>query len=267
MNQIFTKPNVAFMAVQFTEDWKNNESLKQCIRKYKDTYTVIETKQLINFGDFLLMTDGATLVVTADFMNANFTTAPSEPEDVKVAVTLNELGLVVAVTVQDDEGKVEQVIWEAPVPEEKPAEKQARRNSPEKKPNPSKPKNGGKPQRQPEEIVKDALDPVALEIKQAMVRNEVIDILNDEHVLLEKRIEQVKAKIRAEGKEASAEAIEHIKDVLELDLSNLFSNNRNGQKKQGQKQPQNKKVEKRQGQTSNWMRGAVRQKFKFRTTN
>ena len=262
--KIFTKPNQSFIAIQFTENWKENAELKELCRNYKGTFSVASTKQVVNFGDYVLINGPTILVVTESFLKEAFSESEivsEQPQPVgEVVVTTNDKGHCLAVTRQNEEGQILSVIWELQRPPKK--EKQERQKAeviPLKR----------------EAESSNSEEQVNLQIKQYFLRNEVVEILNNdtEVPLLEDRIEIVKKRLCEAGRKASEVAIQLLKEELELDLSDLFENKQEGQKKAGKKPVANKKVEAPKGKPaqasqpesdSGWMRSVLKRKFTIR---
>lgn len=177
-----------FEAHQFTESWKENIVLKELCKKYKgDEHLVNETKQRVTFGDYVLVSGSTALVVSEQFFKENFSDV-----ELTVAVTVTEEHGVVAVSLQDDEHRIHEALWERGFEEHLEAEAEQEERSEED---------------------------TTLQIKQYLLRNQVIELLDDSDLLLEKRIEKVKKLIAESDPEAAKLAIEHVKAELDIDIA------------------------------------------------
>lgn len=177
-----------FEAHQFTESWKENIVLKELCKKYKgDEHLVNETKQRVTFGDYVLVSGSTVLVVSEQFFKENFSDV-----ELTVTVTMTEEHEVVAVSLQDDEHRIHEVLWERGFEEHVQAEAEAEESSEED---------------------------TTLQIKQYLLRNEVIEILDNSDLLLEKRIERVKKLIAESDADAAKLAIEYVKAELDIDIA------------------------------------------------
>ena len=177
-----------FEAHQFTESWKENIVLKELCKKYKgDEHLVNETKQRVTFGDYVLVSGSTVLVVSEQFFKENFSDV-----ELTVAVTVTEEHGAVAVSLQDDEHRIHEVLWERGFEEHVQAEAEAEESSE---------------------------DDTTLQIKQYLLRNEVIEILDNSDLLLEKRIEKVKKLIAESDADAAKLAIEYVKAELDIDIA------------------------------------------------
>ena len=178
-----------FEAHQFTESWKENIVLKELCKKYKgDEYLINDTKQRVTFGDYVLVSGSTVLVVSEQFFKENFSDV-----ELTVVVTMTEEHEVVAVSLQDDEHRIHEVLWERSEFEKHvQAEAEAEESSE---------------------------DDTTLQIKQYLRRNEVIEILDNSDLLLEKRIEKVKKLIAESDADAAKLAIEYVKAELDIDIA------------------------------------------------
>lgn len=200
--QVFPKSlDTSFDAFQFTEGWKENPVLKDLCKKYKgDEYLVNETKQRVSFGDYVLVSGSTVLVVSEEFFKENF----SESQ-MFIAVTMTEEHEVVAVSLQDEEHRIHKLVWERSEFEKRVAEEA--------------------------EAEERSEDDTTLQIKQYFLRNQVIEILSDGDVVLEKRIEQIKKLVAETAPDVAKLAVEYVKETLDIDLSSVKP------KKQKDRQP------------------------------
>ena len=177
-----------FEAHQFTESWMENIVLKELCKKYKgDEHLVNETKQRVTFGDYVLVSGSTVLVVSEQFFKENFSDV-----ELTVAVTVTEEHGAVSVSLQDDEHRIHEVLWERGFEEHVQAEAEAEESSE---------------------------DDTTLQIKQYLLRNQVIEILDNSDLLLEKRIEKVKKLIAESDADAAKLAIEYVKAELDIDIA------------------------------------------------
>jgi hypothetical protein len=178
-----------FEAHQFTWNWRENDILKKLCKKYKgDEFMVNETKQRITFGDYVLVNGSTVLVVSEQFLKENFSDV-----ELTIAVTMTKEHEVVAVSLQDDEHRMHEIVWERSESEKYAETKANTEESSE--------------------------EDITLQIKQYLRLNEVIAILNDSDLLLEKRIEKIKMLIAESDPDAAKLAIEYIKAELDIDIA------------------------------------------------
>jgi hypothetical protein len=177
-----------FEAHQFTWNWRENDILKNLCKKYKgDEFMVNETKQRVTFGDYVLVSGSTVLVVSEQFFKENFSDV-----ELMITVAMTEEHEAVAVSLQDDEHRMHEIVWECSE-FEKRVEAEA-------------------------ETEESGEENITLQIKQYFRLNEVKAILNDSDLLLEKRIEKIKMLIVESDPDAAKLAIEYIKAELDIDL-------------------------------------------------
>ena len=243
--QVFAKMNTPFEAHHFTDAWKDNEVLKNLCKKYKgDEYLVNDTKQRVSIGDYVLVGEGTVLVVSEDFLKKNFV-----DEFLHITVTTTEEGRAVAVSLQNEEHQIKELLWEAEEEEE-----DAPAPAPKKK-------------KQEEESEED----VTKQIKRIMLRNEAIEIFSKDDEVLEKRIEKVKKMVFANGHDMSREVIAYMKETFEIDLDDLFIKHQPPKREKGKPATANKKVAKHNNvkpirppqPAQKWTEGVMRCRFEL----
>ena len=241
--QVFARMNTPFEAHHFTDAWKENEVLRDLCKKYKgDEYLVNDTKQRVSIGDYVLVGEGAVLVVSEDFLKKNFVN-----EFMHITVTTTEEGRAVAVSLQNEEHQIKELLWEADEEEE------------------AAPAPAPKKKKQEEESEED----VTKQIKRIMLRNEAIEIFSKDEIL-EKRIEKVKKMVLANGHDMSLEVIAYMKETFEIDLDDLFIKHQPPKREKGKPAPANKKVAKHNNvkpihpqPAQKWTEGVMRCRFEL----
>jgi hypothetical protein len=236
--------NTPFEAHQFTDAWKENEVLKNLCKKYKgDEYLVNDTKQRVSIGDYVLVSEGTVLVVHEDFLKKNFV-----DEFLHITVTTTEEGRAVAVSLQNEEHQIKELLWEADEEEE----------------------TAPAPKKKKQEKNEESEEDVTAQIKRIMLRNEAIEIFSNDDQLLEKRIEKVKKLVLENGHDMSREVIAYMKESFDIDLDDLFIKHQPPKREKGKLVPANKKVAKHNNVkpihphlVQKWTEGVMRCRFEL----
>lgn len=200
MKQVFSNINVQFQAIQFTENWKENETLKAICRNYKGAFSVASTKQTVEVGDYVLVSEGATLVVSEKFLKENFS-----DEEQKISITMDEEDDVVAVSLQNEEGQILELLWQAD-PKLKKQESAAR-------PEEEKVHDG---QKSPADAERE--DQRAVEYLTEALKKEGMAVMADCDVLLEKRIDRIRKLVASAAPEHRSGLVQYMQEAFEIDV-------------------------------------------------